>query len=145
MPAILFMKLMKKLLQIVAVVVVVVLAAQPALAGLPCAVGASSTAGCVPGCGMAMGQMSSTQMGPDCGMSTQISSDGCAQNCCIERLSQGFVQPASSAKSDTARALHFVPAALPLAIETQSVAVTTRTIPDSTPPARYILFQVFRI
>jgi hypothetical protein len=139
------MKLMKKLFQIVALAVVAVLAAQPALAGLPCAVGASAGNGCAPDCGMAMSHMSSSQMGADCGMSPQISSNGCAQNCCSDRLSQGFAQPATGAKSAAGRTLQFIPAAQPLAVALPLFAASYRTDSESAAPPRYILFQVFRI
>jgi hypothetical protein len=150
MSAILFMKRMKKLFQIVALAIGTLLAAQPALAGLPCAVGTRSAAGCAPDCGVAMSQtpparIASSSMAADCPMSPQISSDGCAQNCCGNHLSQEVAKPASGAKSDIGRSQHFVSIAESLAFATPAFVLIPYTILDSTPPARYILFQVFRI
>jgi hypothetical protein len=144
------MKRMKRLIQFVAVAVVVLLVAQPALAGLPCASGVAAGNGCAPDCGMAMGQMSSaqmssSQMSADCGMSPQISSDGCAQNCCIDRISQGIAQPAAGAKSAAGKTMQFVPAAEAPASAAPVFAHSPRTSFSSTAPPRYILFQVFRI
>ena len=144
------MKKMKRIFQFVAVAVVALLAAQPALAGLPCASGVATSNGCAPDCSMAMSQMqmapmSSNQMAPDCGMSPQISSNGCAQNCCIDRIAQGIAQPASGQKSTVAGTLQFIPAAQSLLTEAPVFALFPRTNSSSTAPPRYILFQVFRI
>jgi hypothetical protein len=137
---------MKRLLQFVAMVVVALLIAQPALAGVSCDVGASSVAGCTPGCGMAsMGQMSPSSMGANCPMSPEISSDGCAQNCCLNGLAQVVAQPVAGAKSNLAKPLQFVPVAETLAVATPEFAVSPRTQFNSSAPPRYILFQVFRV
>ncbi len=144
---------MKKLFQIASLVVVTLLAVQPALAGLPCAAGITSATGCAPDCGMAMGSaqmsqmapMASAQMSPDCGMTRQVSSSGCAQNCCGDRLAPAAAQPESGAKSTPAGTPQFIPVPQTLAIASSNLAAAPRSSFHSAPPPPYILFHVFRI
>lgn len=146
----LLVTLMKKLLQIVAVAVVALLAVQPALAGLPCLAGSAAGTGCAADCGMAMSQMPAAQsaaspMGADCGMMPQLSRDGCAQDCCGDRVSQGIAQPASGEKWDAGGTMDFVPAAQGPAVATPLSTAVRYAEFVSTAPPRTILFQVFRI
>lgn len=139
---------MKRVLQFVALFVVVLLAAQPALAGLPCAQGTAAEGACAPGCAMAtasapMSPMS--QMASVCGMAPQLSSNSCQQSCCSSVVSQAVSQPATGAKSRAGATLQ--PVALPLvAASAASTVAPARPIAViSSAPPRYILLQVFRI
>ncbi len=139
-PAILRVRRMKRTLQLVALAVAVLLAAQPALAGLPCAMG---TPACGPCAACCHGHMS--QMGMGCSMPDQMAGTACDQNCCQVGLPQVVAQLAAGAK--------------PKAGRTEYVAATPMMVADAGPafsapppvpyiaaaPARYILFQVFRI
>lgn len=131
---------MKRLLQIVALAVVASLASQPALASVPCAMGAPAKAPCVPDCGMSM-----SQMDMDCQMPLQIAGTGCDLNCCHNIFLQGIVPSASGFKQKALRTAHF---ALMPPIVTDAGTVFVAAPPGNTStaaPARYILFQVFRI
>jgi hypothetical protein len=92
---------------------------------------------------MSDGQMG--QMATDCSMPAQISSDGCAQSCCVDVVSPSIAQPESAVQSNVDRTLHFVPATPLIAVESRVIQGTSRIPSDFAPPARYILFQVFRI
>jgi hypothetical protein len=138
--AILQIRRMKRTLQLVALAVAVLLAAQPALAGLPCVMG---TASCGPCAACCHGRMS--QMGLDCPMPDRMAGSACDQNCCQAGLPQVVAQLAAGAK--------------PKAGRTDYVAATPMMVPDAGPafsapppvpilsaaPARYVLFKVFRI
>ncbi|MGA2634165.1 MAG: hypothetical protein ABSF16_08020 [Terracidiphilus sp.] len=131
---------MKRFLQIVALAVVASLAAQPALAGVTCAMGAPAMAPCAPDCGMSM-----SQMGMDCQMPIQIAGTGCEMNCCHNAFLQGIVPSASGLRQKILRTAHFE--LVPLTV-TDPVTVIVAAPPGgitASASARYILFQVFRI
>ncbi len=95
---------------------------------------------CAPDCGMSM-----SQMGMDCQMPMQIAGTGCDMNCCHNAFLQGIVPPASGLKQKVLRTAQFelVPQAA-----TDPATIFVAAPPGSitsTAPARYILFQVFRI
>jgi len=136
---------MKRVLQFVALFVAVLLAAQPALAGLPCGPETSANGACAPDCAMAMTTAPMSQIAPDCGMSPQISSNGCEQSCCAGNSLQSASQPATGAKSKADRVLHFVAVPDNDANATSAFAALSSADPVSSAPPRYILFQVFRI
>jgi hypothetical protein len=130
----------KRLLQIVAVFVVALLCAQPALAGMSCAMGAPASTPCAPDCGMAMGHM-----GIDCQMPLQIAGTGCIQDCCQQGLPQVVAQLTAGAKPKAAGTQFLqVPPTIALAVHTAFVAMPPGDIASAGPP-RYILFRVFRI
>jgi hypothetical protein len=131
---------MKRFLQFVAIVVVALLAAQPALAGMQCEMGTPASTHCAPCCHKAM-----RPMGMICPMSHQVAASGCDQSCCHDALPQGAALLAAGVKPKAGRA-EFI-AVVPQMLE-ESDAAFAGAPPGSTvaaAPARYILFQVFRI
>jgi hypothetical protein len=86
-----------------------------------------------------------SQMGMDCQMPHQIAGTGCGQNCCHNAFPQGIVPSASGAKPKAFRTAHFAlitPAATDCGYGLCGRAARKRY---AAAPARYILFQVFRI
>lgn len=144
---------MKRFAQLAVLLAVTLLAAQPAFAGLPCADQATRAGGCAPGCGMAMSPMpdnmpmsrASSPMSSDCPMTPQITSDGCAQNCCQETLPLSNAQLSQGTKLSADLAVQLVPAASAIAIATPFRADAPLPVFDSAPPPLYLLLQVFRI
>jgi hypothetical protein len=140
---------MKRLLQIAALISVVLLAGQPAFAGLPCAEGAATKMGCAVGCTMSMSQAGAMQMGADCPMPAQAATSGCGQNCCQHGLLQGLTQPVATSQSKkqfkTGRTTHFAAAPQMILSASPTIAAPPPDLSIASPPARYILFQVFRI
>jgi hypothetical protein len=137
---ILNLKQMKRLFQFVAVVVVALLAAQPALAALPCNMGAPACGPCAHCCGKTM-----SHMGMACQMAHKIAGAGCDQNCCHDALPRAVAQLTAGVKPKAGGTVY-------LASEPQIVAGTDASLvaeppgkPAAAAPARYILFQVFRI
>lgn len=131
---------MKRFLQFVAVIIAVLLATQPALAGMSCEMGTPASMHCAPCCHKAM-----SRMGMDCPMQHQVAASGCDQSCCSDALPQGVVLLAAGVKPKAGKA-EFV------AVAPQVVATTGAAFVSAPPgnavtaaPARYILFQVFRI
>lgn len=131
---------MKRFLQIVALAVVASLAAQPALAGVTCAMGIPANASCAPDCGMSM-----SQMGMDCQVPMQMAGTGCDMNCCHNAFLQGIVPTATGLKQKALRTADF--ALVPEAVTDQATIIVAAPPGSSATaaPARYILFQVFRI
>jgi len=136
---------MKRVLQFVALFVVVLLAAQPALAGLPCVQGTSENGACAPGCAMATATAPMSQMASGCGMTPQISNNGCEQTCCASAAIQGVGQPATGVKSNAFTTVQLMVAPLQIASATSAFAAAPPIVPVLSAPARYILLQVFRI
>jgi hypothetical protein len=130
----------KKILQLAVLVTIALLAMQPAFAGQVCAQGMPVTGGCVPGCTMAM-----SQMGADCPMSLQVTSTDCEQNCCSAGLPLGVAQSATGVNLKAGRTVYFAAVLQPIADAGAVCAATPPSNLDSTAPARYILFHVFRI
>jgi hypothetical protein len=131
---------MKRLLQFVAVAVIVLLAAQPALAGMQCDMGTPSSGQCAPCCHKAM-----SHMGMGCPMQHQISVAGCGESCCKDALPRGVVLLAPGVKPKAGRA-EFI--AMAPRLVTDADAAFVGAPPGNavtSAPARYILFQVFRI
>jgi hypothetical protein len=93
--------------------------------------------------------MNRAQMGPmsmDCPMSQQQTvSNGCEQNCCHAALPQAVAQLASSARAKSGRTVHFIAASKIVSNAGPSFVAALPTRSVSAAPARYILFQVFRI
>jgi hypothetical protein len=131
---------MKTLLKLVAVILVALLAAQPALAGMQCEMGTSASGHRATCCHKAM-----TRMGMNCPMHHKVAASGCDENCCHDALQQGVAQLSAGVKPKAGRA--------------EFIALASRSVLDSyapfgsappgnavaAAPARYILFQVFRI
>jgi hypothetical protein len=139
-PVIIFLKLMKRILQFVALAVVLVLAFEPALSSVACVVGTPASAPGAPRCAMAM-----REMGMDCRMPRQVASIGCQRDCSQCGLAKGFALLSAGAKPKAGRAQFFVP--MPImtpAVITPFAAGPPGDLFASAPP-RYILFQVFRI
>src|SRR5271157_739325 len=131
---------MKRFIQFVAVVMVALLAAQPALAGMQCEMGTPASGHCAPCCHKAM-----SHMGMDCPMQHQVTALGCDQNCCHDALPQGVALLAAGVKPKAGKVDCF---AVAPQMVTESNAAFVAAPPGSkiaTAPARYILFQVFRI
>jgi hypothetical protein len=136
---------MKRVLQLVVLVTVSLLAAQPALAGLPCAQAIPAASDCAPGCGMAMNQGPMSQMGMDCQMSWQAPGNCGERNCCSAALPQLVAHLSSVDKSRDARTIQFVPALQAVVLAGPVFAVSPPVDPVSAAPAKYVLFHVFRI
>jgi hypothetical protein len=136
---------MKRVLQFVALFVAILLAAQPALAGLPCGPETSSNGACASGCAMAVTTAPMSQTASGCGMTPQVSSNGCEQSCCASNSLQSVSQPATGAKSKADRVLHFVAAPDMDANATSAFTAQSSGEPVTSAPPRYILLQVFRI
>ena len=131
---------MKRLLQFVAVVLVALLAAQPALAGMQCEMGTPASMHCAPCCHKAM-----SHMGMGCPMQHQVTASGCGQNCCHDALPQGVALLAAGVKPKAGRA-EFLAVVSQMAAEADAPVVTAPPgYSVAAAPARYILFQVFRI
>ena len=131
---------MKRLLQFVAIAVIVLLAAQPALAGMSCEMGTSASRQCAPCCHKAM-----SRIGMSCPMHHQVAASGCDQSCCKDALPRGVALLAAGVKPKAGRA-EFIAIAPRLVSDTD--APFTAAPPGNivaAAPARYILFQVFRI
>jgi hypothetical protein len=138
--ATILLNLMKRYLQIVAVVMVAILAAQPALAAMSCEMGTPASGHRALCCHKAM-----ARMGMGCPMHHQVAAAGCEQNCCNYALPQGVAQLATGSKPKTG-SVEFIAVAPRLV--TGADAVFVGAPPGNTvaaAPARYILFQVFRI
>jgi hypothetical protein len=136
---IVFLKRMKKLLQLVAVLAIALLTAGPALAGLTCSMGTASALPCAPHCPMAM-----HHMGMDCQM-PQASRMGCMQECCRFGWPQAVVRSAHGVKPKAAVSAIFV--AVPFAATGATAAAAAPPPGDlvASSPPRHILFRVFRI
>jgi hypothetical protein len=131
---------MKRLIQFVAVVMVALLAAQPALAGMSCEMGTPASGHCAPCCHKAM-----SHMGTDCPMQHQVTTTDCDQSCCHDALPQGVALLAAGVKPKAGSA-EFIAVAPRLVMDADAAFVGAP--PGSAvaaAPARYILFQVFRI
>jgi len=131
---------MKRFIQFVAVVVIALLAAQPALAGMQCEMGTPASGHCAPCCHKAM-----SHMGMDCPMPHQVADSGCGQNYCHDALPQGVALLAAGVKLKAGKTEFLV-------VMPQMVAEANAPFVAAPPgnkvaaaPARYILFQVFRI
>jgi hypothetical protein len=131
---------MKRFLQFVAVVVVALLAAQPALAGMQCEMGTSARMHCASCCHKAM-----SHVGMDCPMQNQVAASGCDQSCCHDALPRGVALLAAGVKPKAGRA-EFIAVALPMVAESDAAFMAAPPGNSvAAAPARYILFQVFRI
>jgi hypothetical protein len=133
-------KRMKRILQFVAVVVIALLAAQPALAGMSCEMGTPASMHCAPCCHKAM-----SRLGMSCPMHHKVAASDCDQNCCHNALPQGVALLAAGVKPKAGSA-EFIAVAPRLV--TNADAAFVGAPPGNTVaavPARYILFQVFRI
>jgi len=131
---------MKRFIQFAAFIAVALLAAQPALAGLPCEMGTSASGHCAPCCHKAM-----SRMGMDCPMHHQVTASGCGQSCCHDALPLGVAELAAGVKPKAGRTDFF---AVAPQIASEANAPFVAAPPGNTcarAPARYILFQVFRI
>jgi hypothetical protein len=131
---------MKRFLQFVAVVMVVLLTAQPALAGMSCEMGTPASGHRASCCHKAM-----SRVGMNCPMHHKIAASGCEQSCCYDALPQGVALLAAGVKPKAGRADCFivVPRMVAEADAPFVAAPPGNTIAAA--PARYILFQVFRI
>jgi hypothetical protein len=130
---------MKKFLQLVAVLAIAVLTTQPALAGLTCGMGTTSSLPCAPHCPMAM-----RSMGMNCQM-PRASRSGCMQECCRFGWPQAVVRSAAGARPKAALAPSFL--AVPAAASA-NITVSSAPLPGdlaAASPPRHILFRVFRI
>jgi hypothetical protein len=131
---------MKKSLQLAATLVLALFAVQPVLAGLTCSMGITTSKPCAPDCGMAKGQMAA-----DCPMSTKSAGTGCDKDCCRNMVPVGVLLRAANFKPKTGR-VEFVFAAAPLNVAGAAASATPPpNLSAASPPARYILYQVFRI
>ncbi len=139
-PVTIILKLMKWFLQIVAVVAGALLAAQPALAGLSCEMGTPTGGHCAPCCREAM-----NRMGMDCPMQQQAAATGCDQNCCSDALPQGVAELTSGVKPKIVIAKFFAVAPRLVTDAGTAFAAAPPGKTAAAAPARYILFQVFRI
>lgn len=131
---------MKRLFQFVAVAVVALLAAQPALAALPCNMGAPVCGPCAHCCGKTM-----SHMGMACQMPHMIAGVGCDQNCCHDALPRAVAQLTAGSKPKVGRTEYL--AAMPQVVAGVDLAFVAAPPGKAAAaaPARYILFQVFRI
>jgi hypothetical protein len=86
-----------------------------------------------------------SQIGMSCQMPHQIAGTGCGQNCCHNAFPQGIFPSATGAKPKAFRTAHFA-LITPAATDAGTVFVAAPPGSATTAaPARYILFQVFRI
>jgi hypothetical protein len=131
---------MKRFLQFVAVVVVALLAAQPALAGMSCEMGTPASRHCAPCCDKGM-----SHMGMACPMQHQVAASGCGLSCCNDALPRGVALLAAGVKPKAGR-VEFIAVAPRLVADTHATFVSAPPgYSVAAAPARYILFQVFRI
>jgi hypothetical protein len=131
---------MKRVLQFVAVVVVAMLAAQPALAGMQCEMGTAAIGHCAPCCHKVL-----RHMGMDCPMPHQVAASGCDQSCCHDALPRGVALLAAGVKPKAGR-VEFIAVAPPMVAEADAAFMAAPPgYSVAAAPARYILFQVFRI
>lgn len=137
---IIFLKLMKRLFQIVALAVIASLTAQPALPGLLCAMGNTNSGSHAHCRGMAM-----SQMGMHCPMHWQAAGTGCNQNFCHDSLPTGVVQLAAERKPKAGKTEYLAAAPRIAADAGTAFAATPLNIAVASGPARYVLLQVFRI
>jgi hypothetical protein len=84
-------------------------------------------------------------MGMNCPMPHQVAASGCVQSCCHDALPQGVALLSAGEKSKAARTMLFVPAAQMGSIARPVFQVSPPEDIVAAAPARYILFQVFRI
>jgi hypothetical protein len=134
-----FLKRMKKYLQLVAVLAIALLTAEPALAGLTCSMGTASALPCAPHCPMAK-----HRMGMNCQM-PRASRMGCMQECCRFGWPEATVKSAQGNKPKAA--VSAISIANRVATEgpiTAYAAPSPSDLVASSPP-RHILFRVFRI
>jgi hypothetical protein len=139
--------MMKKLTQIVALMVVMLVAGQSALAEAPCSEWLRASCGHDAGCCKAAGDSSASQMSMDCHGSSrpQTMSAGCGVSGCRTAMGR-VVAPAvitrafKSHRAAAAAAMTELPIANP---SRQTVAPVDRAAAPG--PARYLLYQVFRI
>jgi len=133
-------KLMKKLLQLVALAAVGVLAFQPALSSVACVMGTPASVPSAPRCAMAM-----SPMGMRCQMPPHVSGTGCQQDCSQCGMAKSFALSSAGAKPKAGKAQLFLPMPMMAQVAIAHVAdEPPGTLIASSPP-RYILFQVFRI
>jgi hypothetical protein len=140
---------MKKATQFVALLVALLFAAQSALASTPCTESTNGNAAC---CQMTSGQMTSGmtghQFGIDChgAMATEsVAAECTASGCHMATIRAVAAQVVRADKTRANRTFAIItPAELPL----DSAAIrSNRTSPGASAPgpAKYLLFQVFRI
>jgi hypothetical protein len=134
------LKLMKRVLQIVALAVVASLTAQPALAGLLCHMGNPNSGSSAHCSGMAM-----SEMGMDCPMHRHPANIGCEQNCCKEGIPQGVVRLAADRKPKAGKTEFLALASRMGADDVTALAAPPLNRTIASGPARYVLLQVFRI
>jgi hypothetical protein len=137
---IVFLKQMKRFLQIVAVLAITLLSVQPAIAGLTCDLGAPAGLTCAPHCPMAGSHVSK-----DCQKPLHASRTGCQQESCRFGWPQAVVRSTQIAKTKAIAAPFFL--ALPTAAPAKASASTAPPPSDlaAASPPRHILFRVFRI
>jgi hypothetical protein len=131
---------MKRLLQFVAFIMVAMLAAQPALAGMQCGRGTPASGQRAACCHKAM-----SRMGMNCPMHHKVAATGCEQSTCNDALPRGVVLLAAGIKQKAGRA-EFIAVAPRLVLDADAPfgsAPPGNAVAAA--PARYILFQVFRI
>ena len=137
---IVFLKGMKKALQIVAIALVAVLTAQPALAGLTCGMTPSKAMPCVPKCDMAM-----HHMGANCPMHHHDTGTGCLQDCCRHGWPPALVQSASKTRLKTSGTPFLLAVPGPVLASAATFAPAPPEKIVAAAPDRHILLQVFRI
>ena len=128
---------MKRLAQFAALLGMALLALQPALAALPCAVGAPAP--CAPGCPMTM-----SDMGADCPMPASMVAGACPGSCCTMRATQPVGQLALLPRPTGAS--HATPVSRELTPQeaTADPGIARSADPFVSPPL-YLLHRVFRI
>lgn len=131
---------MKRFIQFVAVVVIALLAAQPALAGMKCEMGTPTDGQRAPCCHKAM-----SRMGMDCPMHHQVTASDCDQSCCNDALPQGVALLAAGVKPKAGKVDCFSVAPRMVAVSDAPFVAAPPGNTFAAAPARYILFQVFRI
>lgn len=131
---------MKRFLQFVALVVIALLAAQPALAAMSCEMGTSASGHHAPCCHKVM-----SHMGMGCPIHHQVTAAGCDQNHCHDALPQSVALLSAGVKPKAGRAdfIAVMPRMVAEAGAPFVAAPPGKTVAAA--PARYILFQVFRI
>jgi hypothetical protein len=139
-PVIIIPKQMKRVFQFVAVVVVALLATQPALAGLPCNMGAPACGPCAHCCGKTM-----SHMGMACQMAHKVAGAGCDQNCCHDALPRAVAQLTAGVKPKAGGNVYLASVPQTVSDADASFVAAPPGKPAAAAPARYILFQVFRI
>jgi hypothetical protein len=130
---------MKKFLQLVAVFAIALLMAQPAIAGLTCGMGTSSTLPCAPHCPMA-----TRSMRADCQM-PRASGYGCIQECCRFGWPQAVVRSVSGARHKAIATPFFLVHPAAASANLMSLSAPPPGDLAAASPPRHILIRVFRI